>query len=596
VSLGYSLSDIRERVFEDWAPPWQLPLFPHEDAGLKRTWLELQSVASVQAWDSVVVQTGKLLEKTLVSALTRGQEQPPRDQTDRMPNLRRMLQEAEKTAEGLGSRSGANLIAGDNIRRIRNLSAHFSELGSTELHATQAIVTLLVFVEALVSQEPEPSGALQTPRDADDGWFIERWHEIKPNVLARWFIAADDVTALNLMNVHGAAVACRLFQASSSRSLTRLPERMARLLEYRDVFGREFHARLVWILSCMSLGPSSNWRRFVLALGSLGLDLHRDVCTTLFPYDSEWLASQLESTASPHLVTRTIRRMRTASNQQWGLLASNENDCERIAVASWKRWEANPTASFASNRFLLALSVPPALGARIVRHAPKDALSQYILSTSQLPKLVRVIRLAIADPTLPPARREEIWTSFLVRLNQAPVHEIKNVPVGVHLTGMTSGVAGQTILNICLSKSPVSSSDRRPLLRMLLVIWLVSRNLRVKVGERARQLILDGPLDWLSLECAGLIDISDQPAPRLDSLEVDGSALLVPTGDMGRDEIGLGLIGALAVTTKLQETASIQDAYRRYLIMPTIRDHIMPGHDRFDHRLSVMSWELRRGS
>jgi hypothetical protein len=586
----YSLTDFRRRLLTDWTPPWISGDGVDDSAALARIWQELKAVSSVGAWDSVVVQAGKLLERSLESALDMtSSSRPAAESAQNLPNLQRMLHEAKNKIAALETGAAASSVAGDNIRRIRNISAHFNEFGSTELNATQAIATLLIFVEALTDPDPTINLAINTPVDADNDWFYLHWNEIRPNVFARWFMASDDDAVAPLMALGEESVCERLLQSDSSRALTRLPARMARLHNSRAVFGTVLERNIVSVLSHLSRGKSSNWRRFITPLGVLGLDTHSLVLTTLLPYDSKWLEDQLISGSSPYVVTRLVNRMRTGSHQQWELLGGTDDARrDRVARAAWRGWQANPTLSFASNRFLLAKFAPPNLGPAIVHYAPREALLGYFINSQQFDQLVRIIRFAFYDRTLPDVDREEIWQVFLRRLRLATFQNTRNLPFVVHVSGMTSGFMGNTILQECIERPAIGSEDRRMLAKTLFLTWLVSRELRTAVTQRARRLADQAPLDWATMMCAGLIDISDGPPLRLAESEVNEilNQAMPPEG-LGHDELGLVLLGSLSMRGSVN--ACVLPIYDQFQASPAPRDHVLPGHLRFDNRLIQMS-------
>jgi len=78
--MDVTLTDVREALLAGWSPEPPDGLAARKAAPLlAATWAELRDVASVGAWSSVIVQTGRLLELCLRAALSdAGAGNPPR--------------------------------------------------------------------------------------------------------------------------------------------------------------------------------------------------------------------------------------------------------------------------------------------------------------------------------------------------------------------------------------------------------------------------------------------------------------------------------------------------------------------------------------
>jgi hypothetical protein len=582
--LRLELGDVRERILTDWTPAWETPR-PADLAALTAAWNELRAVARVSAWSSVIVQIGRILEGSLAAALNLDTARPgaPR-------NLNRMLLEAQSRVLSRDDLpSAASRVAGDDIRRLRNLSAHYGELATSELAATQALAILVVFVEALHPKPIEPSGEWTTiAKTAPDELFVERWRELHPNVLARWVLAAPDPPVARILDSHADEFLLALARSTSSRGLTRLPARIAKFADHRTTFGKHLHDNLVHVLTHLSHGSSSNWRRFVLNVPTLGLRPHAQVLAALMPYDGQWLIESMRGGRSPYLLARVITKMKTADHQQWNLLGGTDEERRRIAEAAWDMWPDMHSYSFAANRFVLARSVRSALGAEIVRRAPRAAVLTYLEQVLDIPAVVRIGRFALGDPELGAEDRDRVRSSITERVRAAELRAVRWLPLVIHRVAMTNSALGQEILRTCVAKPAAGLEQRRLLCGVLALTWLVSRRSHATVVERARALARQAGPDWATLVCAGILDICDEPPPGMVRKDLDAALVeLVVPADATRDELGLALIGLPQLNPFAVPLLSRM--FAAFCAAETKRDIGLPQHAELDRRFAELA-------
>lgn len=534
---------IMERIFNDWVPPWErVPTSPGA-AGLAWDWRQLRVIAGVGTWDLVSFQAGKILEGALKSVLG------PRPRS--RSTFEKMLEDAQEILPHQG-RSSASTVAGDTIRRIRNLTAHFNDLtGQTALTAAQVVAILVVFVEAL---QPADTGNARD-RDEADGltdinrdiaWMRGNWHLMHPTSLGRWLFAASAEDAATLLDEHGDAVLLRVLRSPASRFLGRLPKHFTGpgLAPYKQLLGRHIATNLVWILTCLSGSSAEIWRYFIGSLPSLGLPEHRRVLAALLPYDADWLLDQFASGASTYTTARNVRRMRTGQSKQWELLG-HDNQRQRIAEGAWKGCDGSE--SFVKNRFLLALWSPPRLRRDMIMAAPRDILVAYVATCDQLPTVLQVARVVLFARPGDRALRDAVWAALVSNLTNADLDQVRGVPMALHRLRMTESFAAQETLRICLGKRASGEQERRRLARLALVAWQIAPPDLRPVVDCALKLVRTTVGDWAMWCALGVLDLCRRRPPRLDGAMVDASlrSLALPE-EPTRDEVSFALLGVAA--------------------------------------------------
>jgi hypothetical protein len=590
IAAQYSLSRMRSKILTTWDAPWEM-ISVDRQRDFDALWQELRNVEQADAWSSVVLQCGRILEFALgLKYVAPGVPARP----IRKPTLSALLKNAYALGAVLGSKkSGASPVAGDTLRRLRNLAAHYDELSTpSELHATQAILILLVFIEAVAGDRALPFSfeKILDGVDADDeDWLLRNWQFLSPNFLLRSVLDGSDEFVTCLLSEGTQEVFDKLLQATSGRSLARLPWRMRRLGSYSVELAVALDRHLVWILARLSLGSSANWGFFLKESFALGFKSYYDALMVLIPYDSEWILNRFRGGASVNNTAWTVRTLRKNNRTQWRELCQRQEDADELGKLCWQQ-DSIPW-KIANNTFLLATFLPTRPRLAIIKSAPVSAVIENVARATQLPRALNIARLYIVN-TRDRAVRDAVWASVCKRIESSSMHEVRNVPMVLVSARATDGVFGREVLRMLVEKDP-AVSEREEAAYLLFAVWLSLPNLRRQIGVRCAELAMAGT-DWPSWMFWGLAILCDYPVRILSAARTDLDRALVSmevSDRSDRDSIGLAVIGIIGLASHARGAARLLAEIGENRAPDRPRD--LPGYEIFYLRLARILGSLK---
>jgi hypothetical protein len=576
-------SVIRQRIFDDWAPPWNLDSNPRSRI-LQSAWRELRAVADVGAWSSVIVQSGRLMEATIRAALP---ADPISNRSGKPRGLYALLRTAYANDLLINQFPGSK-NAGEALRKLRNLAAHLDGLEQpSELSATQAIVILLVFVEALtpeVAEQETPQGEGKTKSDE---WFLENWGKTNPNFLIRRFLDSPVEIKRRLLEDQAYDIFDRMLQASSARALSRLPTFMRTVpAEYKYILGICIHRRFVALLCRLAKrNTMAGWSFFIDELHNLGLKYHQAVLIVLLPYDSDWLLKELRSGTSPHKLVRRVIKVRRFNREEWRVLGADLRLANKIGTEAWTT--VSMTESFTRNRFLLARYLPMRLRKSIIFAAPPGVLTTYIYGLRQVALSFDVAHVALLNPELGRADRNEIKNAIRTRIRKADLQVLRSLTLLPWYRGGSSKLAAE-VFDLCIEREP-QEDERHTMAQLLLAVWLCSPRHARQVCARATELCVPAhEYDWAFWLFFGLASFSSNTfrlrvhagaVGKLGGLEMP---VVLPVDEAKMTLIGIAAAFPNEVTImhRISLSVSVSDS-----------DNTLPGH-KILHQAFVQSVPL----
>src|ERR1019366_865898 len=499
--MDVTLAEVRGALLSDWRPVLPDGLAARKAAPLLTTaWGELRDVASVGAWSSTIVQTGRLLELCLRASLS---DAGTGNQGRHSQPLHKLLADSPPAARS-DYPQAVNLLAGDTLRRLRNISAHLTEgsLMPTELAATQAVAILVAFVETLNPPHPKPRFSTLSTRDRDVRWMQENWRLLSPSLVGRWLHRASPSDARTLLTGNADDI-FRHGLIGGLGALKWIADAARRTPPFNDEFARFACQEMVAIVQAAARTSALQLRKFLGPLRGTGLLPVDQILRVLLPHDEEWLESALLN-SSPPGPAWNVRRWRQTNKQQW-LRLKNTPNMDRLAAAAWARWDGS--WSFVTNRVVLTKALPAPLGRAILRAAPTEAITLW-LSKGRPPIGANIARICIVDPRADDVRRSDIASTYIARLEAARLNEVRQVPGALHSASAANSPFGHAVLRCCLAKEP-STDEWTDMVHLLWTAWAVSRSTRPTTVTRALELArrADAPLgDRLALTGMGRVD------------------------------------------------------------------------------------------
>ena len=306
------------------------------------------AVATVEAWTSVAVQCGRLVESLLHRT----------GNSDR--TLARSLEAFAKERNDDGTFRSPVVMAGHALRRIRNASAHHSGDQTTELEATLAIASCFMIAGALLHYaSPTMTGSYGYRSDAES--VRDHWAEMTPNALCRWVARAEREEVRHAVAGQDVAFHKHLVNGSMSQ-LNRVPQKLNQVGEQGDAFAHALIEGLPHVLRSMGARQANLLWRFVTYLSHPSLRPLRLLLYGLMPYNATWLSERLIRGQSITSTSWRLGMLKSQNPKHWRMVGGSGDTLRQNAAMVWEAsdWSAETN----HQRFALALNVHRRSGLR----------------------------------------------------------------------------------------------------------------------------------------------------------------------------------------------------------------------------------------
>ncbi len=315
------------------------------------------AVATVEAWTSVAVQCGRLVESLLHRT----------GNSDR--TLARSLEAFSVGRNDDGTFRSSVVMAGHALRRIRNASAHHSGEEINEFEATLAVASCFIISGALLQYEPPEMRGLQGFHSAET--VRNRWKEMAPKALCRWVHQADRNEVRNVVVGQDVAFYKHLVSGSMSQ-LHRVPQRLAQIGAQNDEFAEALIDGLPHVLRSIGARQANLLWRFVTYLSNPSLRPLRLLLYGLMPYDETWLSERLIRGQSISATTWRLGTFKRRNPKPWRMVGGSGDTLRQNAAMVWEASDWSDETNH--QRFMLAYACPLALRLEILRIAPEEAV------------------------------------------------------------------------------------------------------------------------------------------------------------------------------------------------------------------------------